>query len=774
MSSGGTVVTAMSRMCRAIVGWCGVLLAGAGYLELDAARLRGGNPAAPGSRIVSSQTPSSNPVRPGAGSERALFDKYCVTCHNQRRKTAGLMLDTMDLDHVGDHAAVWEKVVQKLRTHEMPPPGLPRPDRASYRAAAESLESALDRAAAAKPNPGRVPIHRLNRAEFTNAVRDLLGLDIDRQSLLPADEADRHGFDNIAGVLSVSPALLERYMSAAARISRLAVGDSTIVPVFETYKNPKLLAQDDRMNEDLPFGSRGGLAIHHHFPLDAEFVVKIRLQRELYGYILGLGKPHRLEVRLDGALVKRFTVGGEGKGTPAPATFVGNMLGAPEWEHYMQWAAAALEFRTPVKAGMHLVGVSFIDTPSEPEGVLQPPQTGFDRATNELYHGNPAVDRVAIGGPYSASGPGDSPTRRKVFICRPAASDDEKPCARQILSTLARRAYRRPVTDKDVETLLTFYDDGRRIGGFDQGIQRALERLLTDPDFLFRIERDPANLPPATPYRLTDIELASRLSFFLWSSIPDDELLDVAARGELTDPVVLERQVRRMLGDARSKALVSNFAAQWLGLRKIAGLTPDPDTFPDFDDNLRAAFVAETELFVDSQLREDRSLVDLLNADYTFVNERLARHYRIPHVYGNRFRKVTLDEDRRGLLGQGSILALTSYPNRTSPVLRGKWLLDNILGTPPPPPPPDVPDLAETGEGGKRASLRERMEQHRKNTVCAGCHMRMDPLGFALENFDAIGKWRATSEDAPIDPSAALPDGSQFEGIVGLRNFVVN
>jgi hypothetical protein len=732
-----------------------------------------------------------------ADAARAALRKYCLTCHNERLKAAGLTLESLDVAAAADRPEVWEKVAHKLRAHEMPPATAPRPDEATYAALAMFIETSLDRAAAQHPDPGRVPVHRLNRAEYVNAIRDLLGLEIDARTLLPADDADRQGFDNIAGVLSVSPALIERYMAAARKISRLAVGDPALVPVFETYKTPKMLTQDERMDEDLPFGSRGGVAVRHWFPVDAEYVIKVRLKRQLYDYILGMGEPHQLEVRLDGKRLQRFSVGGEATGRPAPATFVGNMLGSQEWEKYMHEADYGLEVRVSAPAGRHVVGVSFIDAPIELEGVLQPPQTGFDRGTNEQYDGNPAIDSVAIGGPYNASGPGASISRRRLFVCEPAKKADEDGpasakasersrrsspetqasedgCARQILSTVTRRAYRRPVVDDDIRTLWPFFEAGRKIGGFDRGVQQALERLLADPDFLFRIERAPEEVRPGTPYRLTDTEIASRLSFFLWSSIPDDELLDAAARGQLSDPAAIERQVKRMLADPRSNALVANFAGQWLGLRKIAGMTPDPDTFPEFDENLRSALVQETELFLDSQLRDDRSIVDLVNADYTFVNERLARHYGIPDVYGSRFRRVTMSGERRGLLGQASILALTSYPNRTSPVLRGKWLLDNVLGSPPPPPPPNVPDLKTTGEDGRPASIRARMEQHRTNAVCASCHVRMDPLGFALENFDALGKWRTTSDGARVDASGVLPDGSRFDGLGGLQTFLAD
>ena len=752
--------------------WLIVLLLAAG----QAARMADAGASGMPPQTVTAQTPASTIPSPPGSSSRAVFDKYCTTCHNQRRQTAGVMLDKMDLNHVGANAETWEKVVRKLRAQEMPPPGVPRPDQGTYRSVTAWLETALDLAAAARPNPGRVAAHRLNRAEYANAIRDLFALEIDSRALLLADDSDEQGFDNIAGVLSVSPALLERYMSAARKISRLVVGDPTIPPVFDTYSVPKGLVQDGRVSEDLPFGSQGGLAVRHYFPMDGEYAVRIRLKRQLYDYILGMGVPHRLEVRLDGQRIKVFTVGGEAPGRPAPATFVGNTQSADaEWEDYLHLADAGLEVRFPATAGTRVVGVSFLDEPSEPEGVLQPPQRGFARATNELYDGKAAVESVAIGGPRNVTRPGETAGRRSLFVCRPAAGVAEEPCAAKILSRIARLAYRRPVTEEDVDTLLNFYKAGRVSGTFDAGIQLALERMLADPNFLFRIERDPENLAPGVPYRLTDLELASRLSFFLWSSIPDDELIDVAARGRLGDPTVLQRQVRRMLADARSRALVDNFAEQWLNLRRLQGAAPDQDVFPDFDENLREAFQQETALFVQSQLREDRSVVDLLSANYTFVNERLARHYGVPGIYGNHFRRVTFRDDTRGgLLGQGSVLTVTSYPNRTSPVLRGKWLLDNLLGAPPPPPPPEVPALQENRANGEILSVRERMQQHRKNPACAVCHVRMDPLGFALENFDALGKWRVTSDGSPIDASAALPDGTQFQGVAGLRKLLVS
>jgi hypothetical protein len=706
---------------------------------------------------------------------RAVVDKYCVTCHNERLKTAGLMLDKTDVDHPGSNAEVWEKVLRKLRTREMPPPGSPRPDAATYTAASTSLEKMLDDAGALHPNPGRVAVHRLNRTEYSNAIRDLLALQIDGKSVLSADEADQEGFDNVASVLSVSPALLEGYLSAGRTISRLAVGDPTISPVADVLKVPTALVQDEQTSEDLPFGSHGGTSIRYHFRLDGEYQIKVLLRRQLYLYIIGMGEPHQIDVRLDGVLIKRFEVGGKAKGMTTPESFAGNTQGDPEFEEYMHTADANLEVRVPVKAGTHNVGVSFVRRFWEAEGVQQPQQRGFARTTNELYHGYPAVDTVSIAGPYQTnSNTIDSPSRRKIFACRPKDAQTEEPCARKILSTLAARAYRRPATPQEIATLLDFYKDGRSNATFDAGIQRGLERVLASPSFLFRIEREPPNAAPGSPYRLSDIDLASRLSFFLWSSIPDEELLNAAITGKLKQPAVLEQQVRRMLADSKSSALVDNFVSQWLQMGKLTGLVPDSDAFPEFDENLREAMRQETAEFVSSQIREDRSVVELLTADYSYLNERLAKHYGIPNVYGNHFRKVTFNDGvRGGLLGQASVLTVTSYPNRTSVVLRGKWLLANILGSPPAPPPADVPSLKDAGQDGQPRSLRDRMEQHRKNPACAGCHQRMDPLGFALENFDALGKWRILADGEKVDASASLPDGTTFAGIAGLRNLLI-
>ena len=723
--------------------------------------------------------PTAAPAQPaGADLLGATVDRYCVTCHNDRLRTAGLSLDGQDLSAVAAHAAVWEKVVAKLRTRAMPPAGRPRPDAETYDRVAEWLETEIDRVALVAPDPGRTQaVHRLNRAEYANAVRDLLAVDVDVDDLLPADDFDEYGFDNNADVLTVSSALMERYLSAARKIGRTALGEAPLGPSTETYKVPILLQQDDRMSDDLPFGSRGGLAVRHVFPVDGEYDLEIRLHRNYVNYVRGMGSRHELEVRLDGVLVRTFVFGGEEpEGVQAPASYGGNQFGDPEWEEYMLFADANMRVRFPAEAGPHVVGVSFVRRFTEPEGVLQPRQSVFAVAVNEMRDGYAAVEHVVIGGPYAAGGPGDTPSRRAVFVCRPesGARADEERCARTILGRLARRAYRRPVDAGDLDTLMRFYRTGREGGSFDAGIQHALERVLIAPDFLFRVVRDPADAAPATAYALSDLELASRLSFFLWSSGPDDELLALAEAGRLADPAELERQARRMLADPRATELVRNFAGQWLYLRNLRSVVPDAITFPEFDENLREAFREETELFVDSLLREDRSVLDLLGAGYTFVNERLAAHYGIPNVYGSHFRRVRLDDElaerRGGIFGHGSVLTVTSYPNRTSPVLRGKWMLINVLGTPPPPPPADVPDLPDRGEDGRAATVRDRLARHRESPACSVCHAPMDPLGLALENYDAVGGWRTTgTAGLPIDSSGRLPDGAAFEGPVGLR-----
>ncbi len=723
---------------------------------------------------------------------RAVLDKYCVGCHNQTLKTGGLALDAVDVTKPSANADVWERVITKLRMGTMPPGGRPRPDVATYHAVAGFLETEIDRAVAAgSPNPGRTStVHRLNRAEYRNAIRDLFALDIDVASLLPGDATSDTGFDNNADVLSISTAQLERYMSAARRITRLATGLPPTSAGFETFDVPWLLLQEDRQSEDLPLGSRGGIAVRHYFPVDGEYLIKVRLRTNYQDFVQGMGSPHQLDVRIDGELVKRLTVGGEAQGRPVPSSFTSTgEAGDPRWEEYVRTADNGLEVRLPVKAGPRLVGVSFVRKVFEPEGIFQPRQSGEVHSNEVYYDGYANVGSVAIGGPYKVTGPGDTPSRREIFVCQPTSlrersepsgakgpprvNEAEEACATKILSKLARRAYRRPATDRDVQALLGFFKTGRTTGGsFDAGIQLALERLLVDPDFLLRIERDPAQIARGQSYRLSDLEVASRLSFFLWSSIPDEPLLELAERGRLADPKVLEQQVRRMLADARARALMDNFVSQWLHLRSLTDVVGDSIAYPDYDTNLVEAFRRETELFIGSTLREDRSILDLLSANYTFVNERLAKHYGIPGIYGSRFRRVTFPntDQRGGLLAQGGLLALTSYPTRTSPVLRGKWLLDTIMGAPPPAPPPNVPNLPESGEGGRPASVRERLEQHRKNPVCASCHASIDPPGFALENFDGLGAWRTVDENGkPVDSAGTMPSGVKVEGLSGLR-----
>jgi mono/diheme cytochrome c family protein len=721
--------------------------------------------------VVSGQRDTAVPAAPAAAvaAHAGLVEKSCVSCHNNKTKTGGLSLQGMDLTDVPANAAVWEKVLLKVRSGEMPPPNVrTRPEPQAAAAFASFLERTLDASAAAKPNPGRAPVHRLNRAEYSNAIRDLLAVDVKPGSWLPVDDSG-YGFDNIAAVLSTSPALLERYMTAARRISRLAIGDVTLKPVDEFYdakRDPLKGTRNERISDDLPFDSRAGISIQHYFPVDAEYVFKIRI--------------------------------------PGPPIGEND----PEIDPY--------QVRIPVKAGLHWVGVTSprenLKTESEgPAGrgggfggrggggpqIPYPVDLRLNGARVKRFDvpgGTPDIRTLIIGGPYGVTGRGTTASRSKIFVCDPKTAKAEPACARTILTTLARRAFRRPVTNADVDPLLAFYEkaralpahlrqgsggqaDAAKAGDFDTGIQRALEALLVAPDFLFRVEKDPASAKAGKPseglaYRISDIELASRLSFFLWSSIPDDQLLDLAERGRLKNPAVLQQQVQRMLADQKSEALIANFAGQWLELRNVETVNPDPVIFP-FDEALRAAFMKETELFVGSIIREDRSLLDLLTADHTFINERLAEHYGIPRVYGSQFRRVTLtDPNRRGLLGKGSILTVSSYPNRTSVVLRGKWVLENLLGTPPPPPPADVPELVAKKDG-KALSLRAQMEQHRSNAVCAACHARMDPIGFALENFDGVGKWRDEDSGVRIDASGKLPDGSEFNGPAGLSQLMV-
>ena len=707
-----------------------------------------------------------------AAPQRELLDKYCVTCHNDRTKAGGLVLTGVNQEQAAASAGTLEKVVRKLKTAQMPPPGAPRPDKAAADAFVASLEGALDQAWKAAPNPGRPVVHRLNRTEYTNAVRDLLAFEVAR-SLLPPDDPDQYGFDNNAEVLTMSPLLLERYMSAAHKIGRLVLGREVGGKTIQTYIVPRLLEQDDRASEQLPFGSRGGSAFRHNFPADGQYEVSIRLRRNNYEYVRGLAKPHTVEVRLDRAPVKTFVIGGSNPQGVPPASWAGTVYGSPEWERYALEADHGFSIRFAAKAGMRTLGISFVKEAWIPDEVAQPRETGWPLSTDEMFDSNPALESITIEGPFEAAAASDTPSRRRVFTCQPKEPGSEEACAKTILTTVGRRAYRRPLTSDDVQTLMTFYRRGRKGGSFEQGVQTALERILVSPDFLFRVESEPDAVTRGAVYRVSDVDLASRLSFFLWSSIPDDELLDLASRGKLREPGVLDRQVQRMMADSRSKALVENFAGQWLQLRDLRSFIPDADLFPEFDENLRDALLQETELFIDSQIRGDRGVVELLNADYTFMNERLARHYGVPNVYGARFRRVPADTRRGGLLGHASLLTVTSYPNRTSPVLRGKWLLDKMLGTPPPPPPPDVPALKDRGANGLPTSVRELLQEHRKNPVCASCHAKMDPLGFALDHFDAIGAWRTADKGTRIDASGTLPDGSTFDGLPGLRALLV-
>jgi cytochrome c551/c552 len=661
--------------------------------------------------------------------DRALLDRYCIGCHNEKTRTAGLALDKLDLAHPGNNAETWEKVVRKIRSGMMPPSGIPRPDRATLDAFAAQLEAGLDSAAAARPNPGTTGLHRLNRTEYANSIRDLLALEIDPTTLLPADDSSE-GFDNIADALAISPALLERYAATAAKLSRLAVGDPTISPSTVTYRIPSDLSQTDHI-EGLPLGTRGGILVRNVFPLDAEYAIKVHAKAAN----IGLGSPgfldEELEVTLNGERVK------------------------------LAKSAPSLDLRLTVKAGPQELGVAFIrKSPPGADDIWQ------------IYPNNSAVQSVAITGPFNTTGAGDTPSRRRIFVCHPAAAADEPACARTILSTLARRAYRRPVTDEDLKTLLSFYESGRREASFDTGIEQALARVLIDPRFVFRFEREPANVAAGGIYRITDLELASRLSFFLWSSIPDDELLDLAIQNKLHEPAVLDRETRRMLADPRSETLATNFAEQWLYLRELKNQHP---LSPAFNDNLRESFRRETELLFESIVREDRSVVDLLNADYTFVDERLAAHYGMPGVHGSQFRRVAIQDDaRRGLLGQSSFLLVTSVANRTSPVARGKWILENILGAPAPLPPPNVPPLKENEGAVQPASLRARMEEHRKNPTCAACHKIMDPIGFSLDNFDLIGTWRGAELGAKIDATGQLVDGTKLDGPASLRKALLS
>ena len=725
------------------------------------------------------------------GSNRALLDQYCVICHNQavvnsvaqpneglqtiQLRDVGLTLDVEDVSNLAENPEVWEKVIKKLRVGVMPPPNYPRPDKESYDGFRIFLENELDRVASRQINPGRTQaFHRLNQTEYQNSVRDLLDLDIDVADLIPTDAPDQYGFDNNADVLTLSPFSVERYVSAAHKIAELAVGATPRGASINTYEVPLNLIQDDRISEELPFGSRGGTAIEHMFPVDGEYRIKLNLQTNYVDFVRGYDQPHEVELSLDGQHLETFAFGGDAPGTPAPYSYAGNIRGNDDWEEFMMaFAEEGFEIQVNVKAGPRVIGATFPREMWENEGIQQPRLFGYHLAVTELPDANPAVDSIQIEGPLTVDGPGDTPSRRRIFSCLPANLDEEPACAQQILSSLARRAYRRPVSESDVQGLVEFYNQGRLDGGFEVGIQFALERVLVSPDFLFRIEQDPADAQPGAMYEISDIELASRMSFFLWSSPPDDELLILAERGALREPGMLEQQVQRMMADPHADAFIKNFVGQWLYLRNLEDFYPDPAAFPEFDENLRTALQRETELFIDDQIRSDASLLELLSADYTFVNERLARHYDIPGVYGSRYRKVTVDGNQRGgLLGHGGLMMVTSYPNRTSPVLRGKFVLENLLGGPPPEPPPNVPAL-ETSSDGKILTMREAMVMHRENPACRVCHAAMDPIGFSLENYDVVGKWRREFAGQPIDASGLLPDGNTFDGPDGLQGLLL-
>lgn len=672
---------------------------------------------------------------------RTLIEENCVFCHNDKTKTAGVSLEGLNFDNVGENAALWERVLRKVRTGQMPPPKVPPPEAADRAAFVSWLESALDHAASVNPNPGRPAVHRLNRAEYSNAIRDLLALDIKPGDALPVDDSG-YGFDNIGEVLSSSPTLLERYISMAHKVSRLAIGDTDIKAGEERFQ-PQRVKRAERVSDDLPFYSRGGLSFKYYFPLDGEYLIRVK--------------------------------------TPAN---VDN--GA---------AAGSFDTRLTVKAGLRTIGVTYPREDAKPDPVIPgPPRAG---AAPKMAGGkaqkipldvwldgeqikrfdvseNNQIEVVTINGPFNPNGSGDTPSRARIFVCHPEKHNEEAPCAKRIIATLARRAFRRPVSDADVNPLLAFYERGRKERDFDYGLQSAIEAMLVSPDFLFRVEHDPKPTTQGSVYQLNDFDLASRLSFFLWSSIPDDELLSLAEKGKLKNPAVLQQQTRRMLDDPRSDAFVNNFGGQWLHLRNLQTVTPDPDLFPGFDDSLRQSFRHETELFFESILRENRSILDLLNANYTFLNQRLAEHYGIRGIYGSQFRRVELnDPNRGGLLGQGSILTVTSYPNRTSIVQRGKWVLENLLGSPPPPPPQVVPELVPHGKDGRLLTMREQMETHRANPICASCHARMDPIGFAMENYDPIGRWRVKDAGVKIDASGKLPDGTKFTGPGELKKILL-
>jgi len=684
-----------------------------------------------------------------AAAPSAVIDKYCVDCHGADKPKGGLNLEAVESQSIAGHSEQWEKVIVRLRGRQMPPMGKKRPSEDVYASTISQLGSALDAAAKGHPNPGRTDtIRRLTRTEYQNAIRDLLALDIDVNTLLPGDDT-AHGFDNVT-VGNLSPTLLDRYVTAAEKISQLAVGGKQRVPGGDTIRIRPDITQEDHV-EGLPLGTRGGTLLHYNFPRDGEYEIQVRLARDRNEFVEGLHEKHEMEMLLDRQQVQSFTV------QPPP--------GGKDHQHVDDH----LKCRITVKAGPHDLGVTFAKNPSS---LIETTREPYNAHFNMHRHPRltPAVYQISITGPYKDDGAGDTPSRRRIFASYPKTPDQEESCAKATLATLMRRAYRRPVTDEDVQHIWPFYQEARAQGDYDSGIEAALSAVLVSREFLFRVEQPLAGTPSGAVYRISDLDLASRLSFFLWSSIPDDELLSLAEKGELHRPQVLEAQARRMLADARSRSLVTNFAAQWLHLRTLDAITPDGRLFPDFDDNLRQAFVHETEQLLDEVVHQDRSVLDLLKSDHTWVNERLAKHYGIPFVYGTRFREVKLapDSHRGGLLRQGSILTVTSYATRTSPVIRGKWIMENLLGTPPPPPPADVPAL-EDNTVSASLPMRQRLMQHRANPACASCHALMDPVGFSLENYDAVGQWRTLEEGLPVDCTGGMPDGSAFSGVDGLE-----
>ncbi len=702
-------------------------------------------------------------VRAGAAEldpARALLDKYCAGCHNERTKSGGLSLARLDPDRAGENAEIWEKVVRKLRSGAMPPAGLPRPDLAAYNHVSSLVEGQLDRAAALHPYAGRAALRRLNRTEYGNTIRDLLALDVDANALLPPDDA-AFGFDNISQMLGVSPALEERYLSAAIKVAALAVGDMRQQPGSETWRIRQDLSQDRHL-EGMPLGTVGGTRVRYNFPLDGTYTFQAKLYRTNLNIMRGLQTRQQVEFSLDGKRIHLAAMGGPedlAKLFENP-TDTGDAVDA------------RLQVKVAVPAGPHTIAVAFLENAESAEPVRLEP---FLRSSvdNFDWSGYPHLQVLSVTGPFEATGAGDTPSRRRIFTCRPAARAREEACARTIVKTLVARAWREAPAG-DVDRVMQFYDETRKEFGFEAGIQAALERILASPKFVFRAETEPAGIAAGSLYRVADADLAARLSFFLWSTGPDDRLRQLAAEGKLKDRAVMDAEVRRMLADAKAEDLVSNFAGQWLQLRNLRNVQPNTDLFPDFDDNLRQAMRRETEMLFAGVMREDASVLDLLTSRRTFVNERLARHYGIAGVYGNRFRRVEIhDEARRGLLGQASILALTSHAERTSPVVRGKWILENLLGLAVSPPPANVPPLKEKQDGEAPRTMREQMVEHRANPVCASCHRTLDPIGFSLENLDAVGAWRDREAGVPVDASGELADGAKVDGVVALRKAIL-